>query len=203
MYNGKHAKKTTFKSKKTLTLLVALLVIFTVSVGSTLAFLITQTDSVVNTFTPGKIKGDVIETFDGETKKDVKISIDSDSDVSAYVRAAIVVSWKTDKNENGNRDVYGKKPTEDDYSMILNLDDGWFDGKDGYYYYATPIGASEKEENNVTTNLIDSCTQLQACENPKYKLNVDVIAEAIQAEPVDAVKEAWSVTVNSNGTISK
>lgn len=203
MYNGKHAKKTTFKSKKTLTLLVALLVIFTVSVGSTLAFLITQTDSVVNTFTPGEIKGDVIETFDGKTKEDVKISIDSDSDVSAYVRAAIVVSWKTDKNENGNRDVYGKKPTEDDYSMILNLDDGWFDGKDGYYYYATPIGASEKEENNVTTNLIDSCTQLQACENPKYKLNVDVIAEAIQAEPVDAVKEAWSVTVNSNGTISK
>ena len=114
MYNGKHAKKTTFKSKKTLTLLVALLVIFTVSVGSTLAFLITQTDSVVNTFTPGEIKGTVNEDFDDKkTKKDVSISINESSDVSAYVRALVVVSWQ---DAEGN--VYGKKPVAGvDYSM--------------------------------------------------------------------------------------
>ena len=196
MYNGKHAKKTTFKSKKTLTLLVALLVIFTVSVGSTLAFLITQTDSVVNTFTPGEIKGDVIETFNGETKEDVKISIDSDSDVSAYVRALVVVSWQ---DADGN--VYGQKPVAGvDYTITMGTSSNWFEGANGYYYYSEPLGA---DLDTTTDVLIKSCTQKQACENPKYKLNVDVIAEAIQAEPVDAVKEAWGVTVNSNGTISK
>ena len=196
MYNGKHAKKTTFKSKKTLTLLVALLVIFTVSVGSTLAFLITQTDSVVNTFTPGEIKGDVIETFDGETKEDVKISIDSDSDVSAYVRALVVVSWQ---DADGN--VYGQKPVAGvDYTITMGTSSNWFEGANGYYYYSEPLGA---DLDTTTDVLIKSCTQKQACENPKYKLNVDVIAEAIQAEPVDAVKEAWGVTVNNDGTISK
>ena len=196
MYNGKHAKKTTFKSKKTLTLLVALLVISTVSVGSTLAFLITQTDSVVNTFTPGEIKGDVIETFNGETKEDVKISIDSDSDVSAYVRALVVVSWQ---DADGN--VYGQKPVAGvDYTITMGTSSNWFEGANGYYYYSEPLGA---DLDTTTDVLIKSCTQKQACENPKYKLNVDVIAEAIQAEPVDAVKEAWGVTVNSNGTISK
>ncbi len=195
MYNGKHAKKTTFKSKKTLTLLVALLVIFTVSVGSTLAFLITQTDSVVNTFTPGEIKGDVIETFDGETKEDVKISIDSDSDVSAYVRALVVVSWQ---DAEGN--VYGQKPVAGvDYTITMGTSSNWFEGANGYYYYSEPLGA---DLDTTTDVLIKSCTQKQACENPKYKLNVDVIAEAIQAEPVDAVQEAWGVTV-TNGLISK
>lgn len=197
MYNEKHAKKSRFKSKKTLTLLVALLVIFTVSVGSTLAFLITQTGPVVNTFTPGEIKGNVIETFDGETKKDVHIKIDSNSDVSAYVRALVVVSWK---DEKGN--VYGKKPVADvDYSMDWGLDDNWFSVGDGYYYYKKPIGPGESS--NDTTKLIDSCTQLKACENSNYNLNVDIIAEAVQAEPKDAVEDAWGVTVRSDGTISK
>ena len=195
MYNGKHAKKTTFKSKKTLTLLVALLVIFTVSVGSTLAFLITQTDSVVNTFTPGEIKGDVIETFNGETKEDVKISIGSDSDVSAYVRALVVVSWQ---DADGN--VYGQKPVAGvDYTITMGTSSNWFEGANGYYYYSEPLGA---DLDTTTDVLIKSCEQKQACENPKYKLNVDVIAEAIQAEPKDAVEEAWGVTV-TNGLISK
>lgn len=190
MYNGKHTKKPQFKSKKSLTLLIALLMIFTVSVGSTLAFLITQTDPVVNTFTPGEITGKVEESFDGETKENVKISISSDSDVSAYVRALVVVSWQ---DESGN--VYGKKPVlGTDYSMTPALPDtlpaGWIADGNGYYYYTEAI-----DPGNSTTNLISTCTQLQACENSKYKLNVDIITEAIQAEPKDAVEDAWGQTI--------
>ena len=199
MYNGKHTKKPQFKSKKSLTLLVALLMIFTVSVGSTLAFLITQTDPVVNTFTPGKIEGTVNEEFEEhnyEKKENVSISINENSDVSAYVRALVVISWQ---DEAGN--VYGQKPVAGvDYTITMGTSSNWFEGANGYYYYSEPLGA---DLDTTTDVLIKSCTQKQACENPKYKLNVDVIAEAIQAEPVDAVKEAWGVTVNNDGTISK
>ena len=56
------------KNKKSLTLIVSLILIITIGVGGTLAYLITSTSAVKNTFTPSKVVISVDETFDGNTK---------------------------------------------------------------------------------------------------------------------------------------
>lgn len=181
MYNGKHSKKMKFKSKKTLTLLIALLVIFSVGVGSTLAYLVTTSGPVENVFTPGEVKGSIEENFENGVKSNVRVSIDSNSDVAGYVRAAIVVTWKDSKGGN----VYGQQPVlGTDYSMTLNTSNWQL--INGYYYHKGAVnpGAS-------TAALIEDCRQLQACVDSKYKLDVEIIAEVIQAEPEAAVNEAW------------
>lgn len=181
MYNGRHTKKTTFKSKKTLTLLIALLLIFSVGVGSTMAYLITTSGPVENVFTPGEFKGKIDETFENGVKSNVRVTVNSDSDVAGYVRAVVVVTWKD--NEGGN--VYGQQPVlGTDYSMTINTS-AW-QMIDGYYYHKGSVkpGAS-------TEALITDCRQLKACADSNYKLDVEIIAEVIQAEPIKAVEEAW------------
>lgn len=184
MYHGKHVRIKQ-KNRKPFILLAALLLIFTVTAGSTLAYLITSSGPVENVFTPGQMGGNITENFDGTTKSDVSISITGDAD--AYVRAAIVVTWK-DAAEDGN--IYGKQPVKGtDYSMSLNTLE-WFDGGDGYYYCKSKV-----VKDGSSPVLIKSCSQIKACENPSYKLDVEIIAEAIQAVPKTAVTEAWGKTI--------
>ena len=176
-------------SKKTIALLVALLLLLTVGVGTTVAFLIDQTDTVVNTFTPATVSGEIEESFKNDVKENVAIK--NIGDVNAYIRATIVVTWK-----NGN-DVYPKAPVAGiDYTITYGS--GWNRGSDGYYYYPTAVkpGAS-------TTNLIDICQSVPGKTPEGYHLSVEVLSSAIQAEPAKAVTDAWSVNVNADGTISK
>ena len=74
----------------------------------------------------------------------------------------------------------------------FTLGKDWIKGSDGYYYYtkAVPVGGS-------TGNLLEKAMTLD--EN----MQVVVLADAIQAMPKQAVIDAWGVTVDSNGSISK
>lgn len=204
MYKGKHVAKTRKKfSKKTIIMLIALALILTVGAGSTLAYLITETNSVTNVFTPPKSQIDVVENFDGDTKSNVCVS--NSSDYPVYIRAAVIVTWQ---DKDGN--VYGQKPVVGtNYTISYNLNGSkplggsnvaagvWDDGTDGYYYYTGVVENDEK-----TDQLIVNCTPNGKCPDDNYKLHVEILAQAIQAEPVTAVTESWGVTV-SNGLISK
>lgn len=70
-----------------------------------------------------------------------------------------------------------------DYTIALGTS-GWTIGTDGYYYYdpAVPSGST-------TANLINSLVSLKAPQG--YTLAVDILADAIQATPIEAVREAW------------
>ena len=39
-------------------------------------------------------------------------------------------------------------------------------------------------------------------EGKGYKMDLEVMAQSIQAEPKDAVESAWGVTVNSDGSLT-
>ena len=77
MYHGKHlAKKSSgrkLKRCKTGALILSLLLLVTAAVGGTVAYLLTQTESVTNTFTPSKVACTVTENFNGETKSNVSM----------------------------------------------------------------------------------------------------------------------------------
>ena len=170
-------------AKKPLAALVALVLIIGAVVGGTLAYLAARTDAIVNTFNPAKVDIMVEEDFNRSTKKDVKITNTGDTEV--YIRATYVVTWK-DAAEN----VYPEQPQPGvDYTISLNLEQGWFN-YNGYYYYTAPVAPHAS-----TGVLIDLCTPVAGRAPEGYTLSVNVLASAIQSVPAEAVGQAWGVSI--------
>ena len=171
------------RAKKPLAALVALVLILGAVVGGTLAYLAARTDAIVNTFNPAKVDITVDENFNGKTKENVKITNTGDTDV--YIRATYVVTWK-DAAEN----VYPEQPQPGvDYTISLNLEQGWF-CYNGYYYYTAPVAPHAS-----TGVLIDLCTPVAGRAPEGYTLSVNVLASAIQSVPAEAVGQAWGVSI--------
>ena len=193
--NGKRVMNT----KKPVAL-VAILVLLCCAVAGTVAFLVTKTDSVVNTFTPSKVTTYVEEEFNGQTKSNVKIQ--NTGDIDAYIRVAVIVNWADDK---GN--VSGTPVKDSDYVMDLNIDTGtttnapWFKGSDGYYYCKTAVKSVKQDTKDCYTPvLIKSCIKATGAQAPAgYDLQVTILADGIQSKPDKVVKEVWKVVeVNDN-----
>lgn len=179
-----------FAKRNSYIVLVAYLVLMVMFVaGTTLAFLITKTDSVDNTFNPSQVTSEVIEDIDGLIKKDVKIR--NTGNIKAYIRAMIIVTWQ---DEKGN--IYGKKPVEGTDYEIEYATNGWIRSSDGFCYWTEPVEA-EKE----TGVLIESCTQKGNAPYEGYYLNVEIIGSGIQSIPTSVVTTEWSSGVSGvNGT---
>lgn len=189
-----------FRAKRAAVLLTAIALLLAAAVGGTLAYLAASTGEVVNIFTPTSVKVDIEEPgWDHEHKEKVKIH--NTGDIAAYIRVKVAVYF-----ENRNGEVVSISPVEDtDYEIEwaterygTNAD--WFLGSDGFWYCKSPVAA-----NRYSTPLMYSCVQLEN-ENIKgkgYYLDVDILTQAIQAVPTTAVAQAWGVTVDANGKISK
>lgn len=162
---------------------LAAALILGIAVGGTLAYIITRTDAVTNTFTPGEVSCEVNEDFNETTKSNVNVT--NTGDTAAYIRVAVVANWC---DADGNI-------VEPWNSTSLPVLGAWDLGTDGYYYYTSPVAAG-----GTTGNLFDSYTPGM---NGDLHLEMNVIAQAIQSTPTSAVEAAWGVTVAGNGTISK
>ncbi len=193
MYRKKHlaaSENRPLPKKKVSLLLVSLVLIAAIAVGSTVAFIATSTESITNTFNPAKVTIDIEEKFKDGVKTDVQVKNTGNTD--AFIRAKIVVTWK---DTNGN--VSATKPVEDtDYTMTLNEAD-WFQGTDGFYYCKTSVAP-----NGFTPVLIEKCEKTRTPPDG-YDLSVEIIASGIQSTPDGAVKEAWGMTVDANGQLTK
>lgn len=182
-------------NKKQLSLLISLLLLLTVSVGGTLAYIVTQTTPVANTFIPAKVTCQVNETFQDDVKSNVTIK--NTGTAPAYIRAAIVVTWR---DEQGN--IGPKTPAlNTDYVLTIS-NDGWFKVGD-YYYFEEAVAV-----NGATDVLITNCQLAEGVTPPEgYGLSVEIVADAIQAEGVDddgkhPVELAWKVvTVYANNNL--
>lgn len=179
-------------NKKVILLAVSLMLILSAAIGGTVAYLIDQTGSITNTFTPANVTPQVTEDFDNKVKNNVKIT--NDGDIPAYIRVKVVVTWK-----KGN-DVYGVAPKLDtDYTWQIPGTD-WVKGSDGFYYYTKPVPAGEK-----TSILLTDCKLKESVKAPEgYSLSVDIHAQAIQAEPTTAVTSAWNnvTAVGTDGALT-
>ena len=179
-------------NKKVILLAVSLMLILSAAIGGTVAYLIDQTGSITNTFTPAKVTPEVTEDFTNNVKKDVKIT--NKGAIPAYIRVKVVVTWK-DKDDN----VYGAAPKAGtDYTWTMPENSKWF-SKGGFYYYSEPVAAE-----GTTDVLFTDCKLKDDVKAPDgYSLSVDIHAQAIQAEPTTAVTSAWKVvTVGSDGKLT-
>lgn len=165
--------------RKHIAAIVALVLLLCAGVGGTIAWITAQTPAVTNTFTPAEVTSWVDETFDGAVKKDVAIK--NTGDIPAYIRAEVVYNWA---DSAGN--VYAQPVTSSDYT-IEQGSDKW-ELIDGYYYYKEAVGPGSKTE-----NLIKSITPDEDAAPEGYKLQVTILAEAIQSTPDNAIKQAWKV----------
>ena len=175
--NGSHAGRTA----KSSALIIALALILVLAVGGAVAYIFTQTDPVINTFTPTEAKITVDEQTSNNQKTSITV-VNNSTGVPVYIRVALVANM-IDKDEN----VTGAASVP-----TFTLGDNWIVGNDGYYYYTEPVPVRES-----TGNLLEKAMTLD--EN----MQVVVLADAIQAMPKEAVIDAWGVTVDSNGSISK
>lgn len=188
---------------RSLILLLTLVLLIGSGIGMTVGFLSTRTEPVQNDFTYGKVSCEVLETFDKENNRYIKrdVRIKNTGNTSAYIRVLLVFTWK---DKDGN--VYVNKPQiNKDYQINPDLSKGWsiYQNSIGTfsYYYKYPVAAGE-----ATPNLIDSLRQTPGVvgpENGKYALSVEIVADAVQAEPADAVTNAWDgATVGEDGALT-
>ena len=173
--NGSHAGRTA----KSSALIIALALILVLAVGGTVAYIFTQTDPVINTFTPTEAKITVDEKTSDNQKTSITV-VNNSTGVPVYIRVALVANMIDEAGNVTGADV----PT-------FTRGDNWIVGNDGYYYYTEPVPVGES-----TGNLLKS--QMILDEN----MQVVVLADAIQAEPTTAVTQAWGVTVE-NGVIKE
>ena len=149
--------------RKTVLLLTAAVLLLTMAVGGTMAYLFTSTGEVKNTFEPAHVDPVIKESFEDNVKKNVRIL--NGGNVSAYIRVAIIGNWC---DAQGN--VLQSETVE------ISAED-WI-VQDGYYYYSKSVPAGKN-----TGYLIDS-----AGYTPSVKpegadhFEMEILAQAIQAD---------------------
>lgn len=165
--------------------------------GGTIAYFIAQPVKAVNTFTKGTISCEIVENFDNSVKKDVRVH--NTGSAEAFIRVKLVPSWENEAGE-----AVAKSASLNDLNITWNSSKAadWIDGKDGYYYFKSKVSPDDHDSenfNDCTSILIDKATVNNA---NGFKMNLNVLAEAIQSGPDDAVKSAWKVVkVGSDGKL--
>ena len=179
-------RKPNIHLNRTAVLLIAIILLLGAAVGSTVAFLTDQTAPVENSFEYAKVSCEVTENFTNNKKDNVQVKNTGTTD--AYIRATYVVNWL---DAQGN--IAASDPEGYEYKLIETTDGKWVKGSDGYFYYTSPIAPGDSTQGSLLT-----CTVTYP-DNPEYTLSVEVLAEAIQSTPDNAVQEAWGVSISQSG----
>ena len=191
MYQGRFENATPKRrprrgTKRLTTLLLSGLLLVTLIVGGTVAYLVTQVTPVTNTFTPSHVTCAVTESFNGTVKSNVNVTNTGDTD--AYIRVKLV-TYRVNKDGQhigGTATVPPFTPGEK-----------WVP-YGGYYYYTLPVAPGQ----HPAYDLIHSI-QLKGNYDDADggKQAIDVMAEAIQSAPAEAIGKSWGVTI-SEGSVA-
>ncbi len=181
MYQGKRTARNS-RSRNSIwkmkvgTLALAL-VLLLATVGGTLAWLATSTAPIENVFTPSTVTVEVEEDFDGTVKKNVTAK--NTGDIDAYIRIKLV-SYRV--NEDGDR-IGGTVVIP-----AFTLGAGWVESGD-FYYYTKPVAPGKTPAADLIGD--DGITFEPYTDADGGMPVIEVLAEAIQAVPADAVENAW------------
>ena len=193
MYHGKYEarhlqRRRKRRSKKTGMLFLSLLLVIGMVVGGTVAWLSTKSAPITNTFLPSHVSCSVAEEFNGTTKSNVNVT--NTGDIDAFIRVKLVTYRVNDEEQH-----IGGIAKIPDFTPGA----GWVENGD-YYYYTKPVAPGTKPAAALISSidLIGSYTDADG-----GKQAIDVMAEAIQSVPEDAVKAAWGAdfSINADGSL--
>ena len=177
------------KNTRAITLLIALLLFSALAVGGTVAWLTANTGNVANTFTPSNVACSVTENFDGTTKSNVNVT--NTGDTEAYIRVKLVTYRVNDDGQHigGTATIPTFTPGK-----------GWVKYGE-YYYYTKPVAANGGTPANPLIGE-PGIALIKYDDADGGKQAIEVMAEAIQSKPKDAVESSWNVTVGSDGNLA-
>lgn len=195
MHHGKYEAKylqpkRKRRNNKTGTLFLSLLLVVTLAISGTLAYLVTKSDPVENKFTPSHVACQVTENFDGTTKSNVNVK--NTGDTEAYIRVKLVTYRVNDAGDH-----IGGTATIPNFTPGT----GWvLNEADGHYYYTLPVAAGGFPNTPLIGVGENGITLISYNDVDGGKQVIEVMAEAIQSQGVDqngtsAVTLAWGVSV--------
>lgn len=180
-YRKTSARRRRRQKKNRLTVLIlSMVMLVTVAVGGTLAYLTTKDAPVTNTFTPSAVACQVTENFDGTEKKNVNVK--NTGDTEAYIRVRLVTYRVNDQNQH-----IGGAAAIPEFTPGTN----WVKFSD-YYYYTLPVKPGEKPVNDLIGQMTLTGSYADA---DGGKQVIEVMAEAIQSGPAEAVGNSWGVSI--------
>ena len=160
--------------------------------------LLRRSANVKNIFVPAEVACTVREKLDGKEVAEATakggeksdICVENTGKVNEYLRVRLVSHFVDAK---GN--VTGAQPS---VYPDITLRQGWIAGKEHTYYYTEAV-----EPGGFTSVLCDPfpLSEETLSDGTAVFQVVQVFAECIQAEPTDAVRQSWGVTV-TNGTVT-
>ncbi len=171
-------------------LILSLCLIFALAVGTTFALLKANTAPVTNTFKAAE-SGTHVDVEDSGNEK-TGVFVTNEGTATSYVRVKLVMNWVSDD---------GKTISGEPVNIDVKYDTTkWFE-QGGIYYYRTPVGPKDSD-NDTTANLLkDPITQPEGAPDGCH-LEVTVLAESIQAAPSTAVEGVWKVVKVDNGALT-
>lgn len=179
--------------KKKTSVILSMLLVFTVLVGGTIAYLTSKTDTVTNTFTVGNINITLAETT-GENYKMVPGN-QLAKDPKVTVKAGSEASWlfvKVQKSDNFDKFI----------SYEMDADWKALDGVTGVYYREVAATSSDdvfsvlkdnkvKVKSDVTKAMMDDITN-----NTASHPTISFTAYAVQKDNVADAATAWDQVKN-------
>ena len=192
-YEGKHRKAVAPAHGKALrtgrltTMVIATVLLLALAIGGTVAWLSTKDAPITNTFNPSKVACEVTENFNGKVKSNV--NVENTGDTEAYIRVKLVTYRTNDQGQH----IGGTASLPN-----FTLGKGWVKYGD-YYYYTLPVAPKEKPEADLISSItLESYTDVDGGHQA-----IDVMAEAIQSVPEDAVKAAWGAefSIGADGSL--
>lgn len=166
-------------NRKRFAAILAFVMLLSIAVGVTVAYLIDSSHALVNTFTPTSVNVEITDTVNGSVKDNVVIK--NTGTTNAYIRARIVGNWVSDNN---NGKVVQAWNPEGDGTFVGLPGTGWVKNGD-YYYYTSPVAPE-----GTTAPLFTSYTVTNTVQDAH--LVMDILVQAIQSEG-GAAMDAWKV----------
>lgn len=193
-----YTKKTV--SMKAMVILLAVVLMIGCVAGGTLAYLMTKTEKVTNTFVAGAIgelelketKGSQFTVIPGvDIDKDPVVTF-KDNNVAAYVFLKVDANgWKVSGTDTTYTYSIG---TNQEMKWVL---DGWKKLDDGVYYKEVVANAGEQSWNVIKDDKITVSSEITKDNINTYTENLSFTAYAIQKDGFTTVTAAWNEAKNA------
>ena len=183
-------------------LCIAVLALSLVTVGATLALMVSQSNSVTNQFTAADVDTEINEVLTNGNKQ---VSITNQGPSDAYVRARIMVSGVNPDNVQ----IVDAVPTDTDLAqetnkgkvfLVMNNQNKWVQEqgaeKDDFYYYLDVLpGSQPNSEPSKTSDLLTKVvlgSDLQSDQDFLANFTVTIYHESVlaidQSAPINLAK---------------
>lgn len=166
-------------------MILLILVLTMVGTGVTYAFMFRQSNTITNIFNPSEVSCEINETFDKASGVKSSVTVTNTGNIDSYIRVTVVSNWINEKGQ-----ITGKE--SENVAFTLGAD--WISKGNNIYVYKYLVKPRE-----ATTELLDSHIVLKAEE--KLTQSVEIVAEAIQSNPQEAVIDAWGVSTDASGNL--